>query len=94
MEKDDKTSRTRVVRKRKAYVLMVLALITPAVLTGYAVIIGAWVYAIAFGLVSIVNLDLYYHSTKKVMPYSFRPILFLESIIRKEPYDPRLEEED
>jgi hypothetical protein len=94
LEKGDKATIARVVRKRKAYVLMVLALITPLVLTGYAILIGAWVYAIAFGLVSIVNLDLYYHSTKKVMPYSFRPILFLESIIRKEPYDPRLEEKD
>jgi hypothetical protein len=73
---------------------MVLALITPLVLTGYAIVLGAWVYAIAFGLVSIVNLDLYHHSTKKVMPYSFRPFLLLESLVRKEPYDPRLEEED
>lgn len=94
VQKSNETGRTRTARPRKTYVLMILALITPPVLAGYAIIIGDWVYAIAFGLVSIINFDLYYHSTKKVMPYSFRPFLLLESIIRKEPYDPRLEEKD
>ena len=93
-EENSETGRTRIVRPRKTYMLMILALITPAALTGYAIIIGDWIYAVAFGLVSFVNFDLYYHSTKKEMPYTFRPLVKLESIIHKEPYDPRLEEED
>ena len=77
----------------KTYALMILALATPLVVGLYAMIIGNWVYAAAFGLASIVNFDLFYHSNKKKMPYTFRLLVKLESKIYKEPYDPRLEEE-
>lgn len=77
----------------KTYALMILALAIPVVLSLYAMIVGNWVYAAAFGLLSIVNFDLFYHSNKKMMPYTFRLFVKLESKIYKEPYDPRLEEE-
>lgn len=77
----------------KTYALMILALTVPIVVGLYAAIMGDWVYAAAFGLLSIVNLDLFYNSDKKKVPYTFRPILKLESEIYKEPYNSRLEED-
>jgi len=85
--------RDNVIKHSKTYVLMILTLATPIVLGLYAMIGGNWVYAAVFGLLSIVNLDLFYYSNKKMMPYTFRLLVRLESKIYKEPYDPRLEEE-
>lgn len=83
----------RLRKHTKTYALMILALTIPVFVGLYAMIISDWVYAAAFGLLSIVNFDLFYHSNKKVMPYTFRLLVKLESKIYKEPYDPRLEEE-
>jgi hypothetical protein len=77
---------------KKNYALMILALAAPIVVGLYALMIGSWVYAAAFGLVAIVNFDLFHHSNKKVMPYTFRLLVKWESKIYKEPYDARLEE--
>ena len=84
--------RTRLGRHYKTYGLMIVALLTPVVVGLYAAIRNDWVYAAAFALVSIVNFDLFYHSDKKTMPYTFRPVVKWESRVYKEPYNPRLEE--
>jgi len=83
----------RLGRHWKTRGLMVLALVTPMILAIYSAFIGSWIYAGAFTLVTIVNLDLFYHSDKKTIPYTFRPFVKLESRIYKEPYDIRLEED-
>ena len=85
--------RDNVIKHSKTYVLMILTLVTPIVVGLYAMIGSNWVYSAVFGLLSIVNLDLFYYSNKKMMPYTFRLLVRLESKIYKEPYDPRLEEE-
>jgi P2-related tail formation protein len=86
--------RDNLIKHSKTYALMIiLTLAIPIVVGVYAMIGGNWVYAATFALLSIVNLDLFYYSNKKMMPYTFRLLVKLESKIYKEPYDPRLEEE-
>lgn len=87
--------RIRIV-KRWEFTVMTLALALPIALTVYSILIAQFVLALALGISSAVNIDLFYNSNRrpKEIPYIMRPYLMLEAAYFKRAFDPKLRDNE